>query len=196
MAFFKYKAIDLEGPAIRLARLMKGDDGPIQCQLFEAWLHRPEGVVDYVALSYAWGGIETPYEIMINGSRKAVTKNLYLALRYLRSRKQDRILWIDAICTDQDNDQERGHQVRQMTSIYSQAERVIIWLGLATPDTDFIMHFMKQLEKRSIEHACNNWKTSDKRWVNFWSAVVPTGRTKSLAWGTGQARPGGVGLAW
>jgi hypothetical protein len=57
MAFFKYRAIDLEGPAIRLVRLVKGDGDPIQCQLFEAWLHRPEGVVDYEALSYAWGGI-------------------------------------------------------------------------------------------------------------------------------------------
>ena len=98
MAFFKYKAIDLEGPAIRLVRLVKGDGDPIQCQLFEAWLHRPEGVVDYAALSYAWGGMETPYEIMINGSKKAVTENLYLALRYLRSREQDRLLRIDAIC--------------------------------------------------------------------------------------------------
>ena len=48
---------------------------------------------------------------------------------------------------DQDNDRGRGHQVRQMASIHSEAQRVTIWLGLATPDTDFIMLFTKQLEK-------------------------------------------------
>jgi hypothetical protein len=179
MAFFKYKAIDLEGPAFRLIRLIRGEDDPIQCQLFEAWLHRPEGVVDYAALSYAWGGIERRHEIMVNGSRMTVTKNLYLALRYLRCQEQDRILWIDAICIDQDNDKERGHQVRQMASIYNEAERVIIWLGLATYDTDFIMHFMKLLEEESIKYACNNWKTSNERWVNIWS-IIQTGLSSVL----------------
>jgi ankyrin repeat protein len=195
MAFFKYKAIDLEGPAFRLIRLVRGDDDPIQCQLFEAWLHRPEGVVDYAALSYAWGGIERPYEIMVNGSRMTVTKNLYLALRYLRCQEQDRILWIDAICIDQGNDKERGHQVRQIASIYNEAERVIIWLGLATYDTDFIMHFMKQLEKKSINHACNNWKTSDKGWVNIWS-VVQTGLSSVLTFRQREGLASLLGRSW
>src|SRR5262245_9932896 len=107
MAFFKYRPIDLEGPAFRLVRLLKGDHDPIQCELFEAWLHQPEHAIDYAALSYTWGAIERPYEIIVNGNRLPITKNLYLALRYLRCQEQDQIIWIDAICIDQENDKER-----------------------------------------------------------------------------------------
>jgi Heterokaryon incompatibility protein (HET) len=52
---------------------------------------------------------------------------------------------INPVCIDQNNEEERGQQVQQMGSIYSQAERVIIWLGEATYDTDYVMHYMKQL---------------------------------------------------
>ena len=171
MAVFTYKAIDLEGPAFRLIRLKKGHCDPIECQLFDAWLNLQGNAVDYAALSYAWGGREKPYDIMVNGGRMAVTKNLYLALRHLRYERQDRVLWIDAICIDQANDEERGHQVRQMASIYGIAERVIIWLGEATLNTDLAMHLMKQIEDESIKLTCNSWGASDKRWMSICSAV-------------------------
>ncbi len=38
-------------------------------------------------------------------------------------------IWIDAICIDQSNDEERGHQVRLMRKIYEAAQCVSIWLG-------------------------------------------------------------------
>jgi ankyrin repeat protein len=135
--------------------------------------------MDYAALSYTWGDEEKPYEIIVNGSRLAVTKNLHLALRHLRCQDQDRILWIDAICINQNNHRERGHQVQQMASIYNEAERVIIWIGLPTYDTDLIMNFMKKLEEESLRHTCNNWKTSDQGWANIWS-VIQTGSSSSL----------------
>jgi hypothetical protein len=37
--------------------------------------------------------------------------------------------WYDALCIDQDNDLERGHQVRLMGEIYKHAWRVLAWLG-------------------------------------------------------------------
>jgi ankyrin repeat protein len=165
---FKYEPIDLEGHSFRLVQLSKGEDGPIQCELFHASLHDEENIIEYEALSYTWGGADKPYEVEINGRKMPVTENLYLALQHLRYQHQDRIVWIDAICIDQDNDKERGHQVRQMASIYKTAERVVIWLGRATFDTDLVMRYMQQLER---ETACNNWKASDKRWLNIWSTV-------------------------
>ncbi|OCK82082.1 HET-domain-containing protein, partial [Lepidopterella palustris CBS 459.81] len=172
MTSFKYKPIGLEGPAFRLLRLLKGDDEPIQCQLFESRLPPPEYDGDYAALSYTWGNKSKPCEIMINGSKMAVTKNAYLSLRDLRYQEKDRVLWIDALCIDQNNDKERGQQVQQMGSIYSKAERVLIWLGEATYDTDYAIRHMKQLEKESIKHVSNGQNISDKQWANIWSAVV------------------------
>ncbi|KAF8852215.1 HET-domain-containing protein, partial [Acephala macrosclerotiorum] len=179
MESFKYNAIDLEGPAFRLIRLLKGDNDVIQCHLFDAWLYEQENIMDYVALSYTWGDAEKTYEIIVNGSRLAVTKNLYHALWYLRCQDQDRILWIDAICINQNDHRERGHQVQQMGSIYNKAERVVIWLGLPTYDTDLIMDFMKKLEEESLKHTCNNWKTSDQAWANIWS-VIQAGFSRDL----------------
>jgi hypothetical protein len=172
---FKYKPISLEGPAFRLLRLLKGDDDLIQGQLFDSKLPSlasPEYVRDYAALSYTWGSESRPCEIMINGSKMTVTKNVYLALRDLRYPEKDRILWIDALCINQKDDKERGEQVQQMGSIYSKAERVIIWLGEATYTTDYVMYYMKQLEKEGTKHASNDQKISYKQWETIWSAVV------------------------
>ena len=44
--------------------------------------------------------------------------------------------WIDAICINQDDPSERGHQVNMMGSIYSQAACVFTWLGLASEELD------------------------------------------------------------
>ncbi|KAH8693477.1 heterokaryon incompatibility protein-domain-containing protein [Phaeosphaeriaceae sp. PMI808] len=172
MTSFKYEPISLAGPAFRLLRLLKGDDDPIQCQLFESKLASPEHVRDYAALSYTWGSTSRPCDIVINGSKAPVTKNAYLALRDLRYKEKDRILWIDVLCIDQNNDGERGQQVQQMGSIYSEAERVIIWLGEATYDTDYVMHYMKQLEKEGIKYGSDEQDISDKQWVDIWLAVI------------------------
>ncbi|KAF4958299.1 hypothetical protein FGADI_2465 [Fusarium gaditjirri] len=172
MTSFKYKPISLAGSAFRLLRLLKGDNDPIQCQLFESKLASPEYVRDYAALSYTWGSASRPCDIMINGSKMTVTKNAYLALRDLRHKEKDRVLWIDALCIDQNNDVERGQQVQQMGSIYSEAERVIIWLGEATFATDYVMHHMKQLEKEGIKHSSNTQNISHKHWVSIWLTVV------------------------
>src|SRR2546421_7941835 len=130
---YKYNPIDLEGRALRLRRLFKGnfEDG-IQCELFDAWLHQAKGGIPYEALSYTWGSTKKIVKIWINECTMSVTENLYVALQHIRLEKSDRILWVDAICIDQDNTQERGHQVQQMRDIYREAEQVVIWLGRGT----------------------------------------------------------------
>lgn len=58
-------------------------------------------------------------------------QNLLCALRTLRAERSGPI-WIDALCINQADDTERGHQVEMMGSVYKQAKPVLIWLG--TPD--------------------------------------------------------------
>ena len=91
MKNFEYKPIGLKGPAFRLLRLLKGNNDPIQCQLFESKLALPEHttaspeyICDYTALSYTWGSIYRPCDIIVNGSNMTVIQNVYLALRDLR----------------------------------------------------------------------------------------------------------------
>lgn len=75
----------------------------------------------YKALSYTWGAKEAPEQIFIGkDSRFNATKNLFAFLVYLSKMRPD-FFWIDAICINQDDDQERGLQVRLMKQIYQQA---------------------------------------------------------------------------
>jgi ankyrin repeat protein len=172
MEDFEYKPIDLKERSFRLLQLFKGDLGPIQCELFHAKVYDTEDALEYEALSYTWGGSYKSHEIEVNGGNLEVTENLFKALHHLRYHHQDRILWIDAICIDQDNNKELGHQVQQMGSIYKGAEQVIIWLGQATSDTDLAFNYMQTLEMQSLNYACNNWKNSDERWRFLWSNVL------------------------
>jgi hypothetical protein len=107
---FKYERISLKGAAFRLLRLLKGNSDSTQCELFESKLPLLEDIGDHVALSYTWGSESTPCEITINKSRMEVTKDAYLALRDLRYQEKYRVLWIDALCIHQNNE-EQGQQV-------------------------------------------------------------------------------------
>ncbi|KAG8528587.1 uncharacterized protein KY384_006274 [Bacidia gigantensis] len=90
----------------------------------------------YDALSYAWGGhIMLRRLIWVNNRRFLVSHSLHNALKELRRDDQDRYLWIDAICINQSDFSEKGHQVSLMRSIYGAAQGTIIWLGKATIET-------------------------------------------------------------
>jgi hypothetical protein len=113
---------------------------PIQISLAEA---RSQGEHDYEALSYTWatedGDRKRSSQIRCDGTRIWVTKNCELALRYLRKENSNRVLWVDAICINQKDSKERGHQVGMMRNVYSKATEVLVWLGelskeMTTPD--------------------------------------------------------------
>lgn len=58
-----------------------------------------------------------------------VTTNLELALRYLRQEKRVRTLWVDALCIDQDNEEEKTVQIQHMDWLYANSSTVVAWLG-------------------------------------------------------------------
>ena len=83
----------------------------------------------YQALSYEWGppdvGLPSS-RVFVNLHNVPTTPNLRRALKHL---ERGTSYWIDAICIDQSDDKERGHQVRLMTEIYRHAMAVVVWLG-------------------------------------------------------------------
>ena len=56
-----------------------------------------------------------------------------------------RVLWIDYLCIDQSDVEERSLQVRIMGDVFSRAARVIIWLGEETQDVGDAFHVIKKL---------------------------------------------------
>jgi hypothetical protein len=90
--------------------------------------------VQFDALSYIWGSTQKQYFITINGKQFLVHANLYSALPYLARRRDCEKrsgIWIDAICINQSDEAEKLCQIRLMSKIYRQAERVWAWLGIA-----------------------------------------------------------------
>lgn len=101
----------------------------------------------YDALSYTWGDETLQETIIVDGLCTIITKNLYLALVHLRDPVRRRLLWIDALCIDQDNPEERDEQVKNMGSIYSKAQHVVIWLGEQTEDVQQVFSIIKKSAK-------------------------------------------------
>jgi hypothetical protein len=111
----------------------------------------------YEALSYVWGGNadETMIEVVPSQSDGwsyntvpwktaglPIQRNLHDALRQLRDPNTTRLLWVDAICIDQKNDNEKNQQIMRMADIYKYAQRVIVWLGGATSDSSMALRIL------------------------------------------------------
>ncbi|KAI8711317.1 HET domain-containing protein [Fusarium sp. LHS14.1] len=89
----------------------------------------------YEALSYVWGKPNLSASILLDDVNVQVTPSLVSILSALRLDKQARVLWIDALCINQSNVQERSQQVSLMRKIYSCCRQDIAWLG-ELPDND------------------------------------------------------------
>ncbi|OCK79122.1 HET-domain-containing protein [Lepidopterella palustris CBS 459.81] len=84
----------------------------------------------YEALSYAWGNPKEVCPIEVDGQRAFTTANLASALSELGRRIcSPRALWIDALCINQKDNEEKSHQVQMMGEIFRQADGVVVWLG-------------------------------------------------------------------
>ena len=99
----------------------------------------------YEALSYTWGDSKKECSISCGSESIAITANLAAALVQLRTADKPRALWIDQICINQDDVDERNKQVALMRKIYSKAENVVIWLGEEGPDDEMAFRFVPVL---------------------------------------------------
>jgi hypothetical protein len=126
---YKYEALPT-GKWIRLLRLFPGiNNDPIHLELFPT---KMETAPPYEAISYCWGDPGHQDKVTCSGKTVYITKSLFTGLKCFRHPEEARILWADAICIDQSNDKEKGHQVNMMANIYDRAHRVLVWLGGAS----------------------------------------------------------------
>ncbi|KAI4132568.1 MAG: hypothetical protein LQ338_000667 [Usnochroma carphineum] len=113
--------------SIRLFTLWPGaKTSPIQGHLTTLLL---KGCPPYEGLSYAWEDATIRIDITVSGGALPTTLNLASALDRLRSPSESRLLWIDAICINQNDEVEKSKQVRVMRDIYRRAQRTLVWLG-------------------------------------------------------------------
>jgi hypothetical protein len=107
----------------------------------------------YEAVSYTWadaqGDISLTSNIRCGNTAIAVTKNCEAALRRLRLQGRSRRLWVDAICIDQNDTDEKNEQVRLMSSIYSNAVQVLSYLGVGLDQARRLRPVIKFLQSNT-----------------------------------------------
>lgn len=127
---YQYASLPDEKNCIRLVELLpESNHDHIRCKI-HIEVSRPFRA--YEAISYCWGDPFDTGDIQCEGTILGIPRNLRNALEHLRHTDRPRILWADAICINQSDKKEQGHQVIQMGRIFKEAECVLIWLGRGT----------------------------------------------------------------
>jgi len=155
---------DNDGPAYEYSRLSKPDEirvleivpskEQIECRVRS--ISYSDG--GYYALSYVWGDESLPHRAaVVDGAGMQLgivwlTQNLRDAICSLRELSELSIqsYWIDQICINQRDLEEKSRQVRMMGEIFSHASKVITYAGPSKSEEED-EHGM-QLINRLAEH--------------------------------------------
>jgi hypothetical protein len=122
---YEYPGLDTTQKQIRLLRLRhRARDGHLP--QYELHTFDLKTAPNYIALSYTWGREPPTFPIRVNRKKLYIRPNLHAFLEGVAMRQY---IWIDQICIDQSNPEERNHQVRMMAQIYKDCDSMIIWLG-------------------------------------------------------------------
>lgn len=171
---FLYEPPILQACEIRLIRLSsrKDESQPVLCTMKHVTLP-----TDFVTLSYTWGNTQPIQTIYIDGNPFLVGQNLYnfLASISLTGYCDDKWIWIDQICINQKNLDDRNQQVSQMGGIYKGANEVIAWLGRATARSDYWLDLIKHDRMPAmvkVDEISKFWAevTSNPYWCRVWIA--------------------------
>jgi hypothetical protein len=146
----------------------------VQCTLIIEDLHPG---IEFHALSYVWGSL-SHNKILVNGYSFEVRNNLY---HFLKEKSLDRDFclhkrfWVDQICIDQENIEERNHQVNQMAQIYSSARKVHIWLGRERGASDGVMAAIQTYKSPPVHEdaasmalQCFAYLSEARYWNRLW----------------------------
>ncbi|OCK73896.1 HET-domain-containing protein, partial [Lepidopterella palustris CBS 459.81] len=155
-----YDSLPVDSDSIRILTLLPGDKNQfseLQCELKCAKIDRASGSVTaleppfeatpFEALSYTWGESVKTHTLLCNGLKIEITRNLFDALTELRHKSTERNMWIDAICINQEDANEKSKQIPLMKHIYQHATRVLIWLGPEGDSTEHALDLIRLASK-------------------------------------------------
>jgi hypothetical protein len=145
---YPYLPLSEDRNDVRILHIHPGAfEDDICCTLQHAELNR---TLVFTALSYTWGDPKVRKPILVDGHSLDVTINLYDAIQHLRDTHASQAFWIDAVCINQNDIDERNKQVLRMRDIYAMASDVKVWLGIGDNDDTAAMALIARLA--SIVH--------------------------------------------
>ncbi|KAI5456036.1 heterokaryon incompatibility protein-domain-containing protein [Mariannaea sp. PMI_226] len=190
---FAYRPLKRENRGIRLVRLVPASRKPpgTQSNIFLTIDHTSlNDGTSFLAMSYVWGEIKDTITISVNGEPFLIGRNLHLLLEQLRADNVGSWIWVDSICIDQSNNEEKSWQVDQMRDVYTLAHSVYLWLGPGSHESNLAMDFMADVGPKAIAAGImTQWTGSNLRRLD--QEAVNHLKTRSLYALDKRTDPGG-----
>lgn len=179
---YQYKPLSPGGKQIRLVVVhprVPSRPEEIRVTIFETPLEAESRLWStFMALSYVWGDANNRRDLIVvdlkdemgadhltSPKRLSVTANLMEALTHLPWPDKHSILWIDAICINQEDMDERAQQVKLMAEIYTSASHVLAWLGPPTHDSNLAMNLLHRIsDSIDVDWKSFEIRTKDSKW--------------------------------
>jgi hypothetical protein len=168
---------------IRLLHLHRAADGDIYGHL-ENFNLDDQRCPRFVTFSYVWGPLRYARAILLDGIPFPVLENLFPLLEAIcdySSFRDDYWVWIDSICINQEDENERALQVQLMGRVYRESARTVVWLGTGTAETDRAIGFLGilpdevvTLRLSKILHDPQTWKDLEAFFLLPWWTRVWT----------------------
>lgn len=114
----------------------------------------------FCAISYRWDTEKGSGYVSIGNKVLRVTLSCKAAMIYFSKMTPGRFIWIDAVCINQADVEEKNTQVALMRNIYQSAHSTTVWLGEALPDHEFALNLHAAL--RSDVFDINNMELAKR----------------------------------
>ncbi|KAK5721631.1 hypothetical protein LTR15_006220 [Elasticomyces elasticus] len=147
---FRYSPVEREG-AIRLFTFLESADNEIVICLDEYAF----GAQAYTAVSYEWGKEEASKSITIVPPFRSNPLVGMSVMPQLLRRDTGEHYWLDFVCINQDDDDEKSAEVQRMASIYRQANTTALCLGEHDQASQIVFELLRWHERRAICEATN-----------------------------------------
>ncbi|XTI91300.1 hypothetical protein V2W45_716603 [Cenococcum geophilum] len=139
-------------------------------------VHLPiESAGNFRALSYVWGADSRSSMLETAGGYLNITSSLHTALKHLRRKKKPLFLWVDAVCINQDDNQEKEIQIRLLPLIFRQVMSTLVFLG-GDAVYDRAMQALMQISAKANQPSS---KKEDKRSLQSRDQVAVNGSAVS-----------------
>ncbi|CAJ2505946.1 Uu.00g000760.m01.CDS01 [Anthostomella pinea] len=168
----------LKANEVRLIEVSRDDNKGITIDVETSDLRDPSTC--FKTISYVWGEKQNVATIRIENEQKrlSIPRNAYAALELIceesSSFKIHELFWIDCICINQSDEDEKSRQIRLMEDIFMLSNHSIVWLGPRSHDSDEAMALLQELatRRRELEAA---YKITHRR-------VTPDDLSKDRRW--------------
>jgi hypothetical protein len=124
---YKFSPIPVRN--IRLLRILPDNHSAmVSCEFVDIPLEMAKARL-YEAVSYVWGDENDRSQILVDGMVLSITTSAYKVIHRRRSRRKERLIWIDQVSINQEDQNEKSTQILMMRRIFEDAFLVTAWLG-------------------------------------------------------------------